>query len=122
MRNTFKATFCEHYGCKPEHFETVVFRLCLHRRARLVAWLLRIFRPDFFNADFTVIRHLGNSSNIVEAMAEIDAYNGNNSTRGNFWHDTLRFRVSGKRLQGLAQKHVPAQPEAHFVKARTRQE
>lgn len=119
---TFKAAFCDHYRCKPEQFETMVFRLCLHRRARLVAWLFPLFHLDFFDADFAVIRHLGNSTNIVEAMAEIDAYTGNNETRGNLWHDTWGFRVSGKRLLGLAQKHIPTQPEAHYVRARPRPE
>lgn len=108
MQVSFKHAFCQHYGCKPEEFESLVFRKCLHRRARPFAWLFRIFQADAFGADYHAIRQVGETTNLMEAMVEIDSYA--QSRKGRV-RDFFRMRVSGKRLLRLAQKFLPPHPE-----------
>jgi hypothetical protein len=108
MQISFKQAFCDHYGCKPEEFESLVFGKCMHRRARPFVWLIRMFRPDSFGADFHVIRQVGETTNLMEAMVEIDSYaQGRKGRVGDFF----RVRISGKRLLRVAQKFLPQHPE-----------
>lgn len=108
MQISLKQAFCQHYSCKPEEFEPLVFKRCLHFRARPLVWLIRLLRPGSFGADFHVIRQVGETTNLMEAMVEIDSYaQGRKSRSGDFF----RPRISGKRLLRLAQKFLPPHPE-----------
>ena len=66
---SFQELFCERVGCSRSEFEVKVFQKCLYRHAKPFASVLRLFRPDLFDADFKFIRFLAEATDLREANA-----------------------------------------------------
>lgn len=111
--STFKARFCRLHQCAVEEFEERVFRLCLHRRARLFARFARLDRPGFFGWDWDLayIRAVANVCSSEEAVAEINSFLYYHPPEGPF-KSLLRIRISGRRLMGLVKSVFDVQEEA----------
>lgn len=97
----FKTAYCTAHACPPEHFGGRVFRAVLHRRVLPAAVVLRMLNPDFFQADFELIRAAGeatNSNQLEEYLQEyrLDSCHLHWARRRGF------LRVSTRRLRRLA--------------------
>ena len=66
--------FCEEHGCPTAEFEERAFRACLYWRARILAPLIRLIWPGYFNPDFEFIRYLAETPGRRDAMNELAAY------------------------------------------------
>ena len=97
-----QTAFCERYGCVPEEFEAKVFWRCLHRHALPVARVIWLCNREFFNPDLQAIRLLGSARSARELLAEVNSFRDDYPSRSRFLRESLRIRISGKRLLRLA--------------------
>jgi hypothetical protein len=98
------ALFCEEHGCAPAEFEERAFRACLYWRARILAPLIRLVWPNYFNTDFEFIRYLAETPGRRDAMNELAAYEEANDARGGFARRVLRIRVSSRKTSLLIER------------------
>jgi hypothetical protein len=99
---TFAEKFCAQRKIPPEAFEPTVLRLALRSVARLLAPLLNLNR-DYFTADREFIRCVGRISRRQEFEAEALDFALDSNGR-DFWHRTLKLRVSRRRLRHLVRE------------------
>jgi len=99
---SFKALFCKFLDCSPAQFEERVFRQSLYLHARLVAPLIRVLRPDFFERDFWFIRTLGETTDSPEANGTAARFRDMSRASHRPVHDGLAIRVSGRKAVKLA--------------------
>jgi len=98
------ALFCEEHGCAPPEFEERAFRACLYWRARLLAPLIRLIWPSYFNTDFEFIRYLAETPGRRDAMNELAGYVEANDARGGFARRVLRIRISSRKTSVLIER------------------
>ena len=98
----FMSLFCEEFHCPPSEFEERAFRTCLYWRARVLAPLIRIIGPRYFDRDFALIRYLAKTPGWRDAMNELSAYMEANDTKGGFARKILRIRISARKVGQLA--------------------
>lgn len=96
--DTFREAYCAAHRCSPEQFGWAVFRRCLHRHALLVAPILRLGDPTFFQADFEVITAIGRATSQLELQVLIDEFENRRVVERDLLHATLRIRLSNFRL------------------------
>lgn len=97
----FRAAFCRDKGCPIDAFERAVFWRCLYPHAVLVAWIILLVRPQFFQNDFKTIRQLGILRRRDEVRNELDSLSYENRQHGGALRNVFKIRVSGKRLMRL---------------------
>jgi hypothetical protein len=102
MPRNVKAGFCERYGCAPDEFERRVFWRCLYRHALPLAGVIWACNPEFFKTDLQAIRLIGTATSAREVLAEVNSLRDDPRTRSRFLRESLRIRISGKRLLRLA--------------------
>jgi hypothetical protein len=95
---SFKERFCAASSCRADQFDHRLFWQCLHRRALPFAWLLKLVHRGFFSLDLALIQEAGNIDNLDDLRNLIGGYREDCVVRGNFIHEKLRMRVSGRRL------------------------
>ena len=93
--------FCEEHHCPPSEFEERAFRACLYWRARILAPLIRIIQPGYFDPDFALIRYLAETPGRRDAMNELAAFVEANNARGGFARKILRIRISARKTSQL---------------------
>jgi hypothetical protein len=98
------ALFCEELGCPTAEFEERAFRACLYWRARLLAPLIRLIWPAYFDTDFALIRYLAETPGRRDAMNELAAYIEVNDARGGFARKILRIRISSRKTSLLIER------------------
>lgn len=96
--------FCEEHHCPPAEFEERAFRACLYWRARILAPLIRLIWPGYFDTDFELIRYLAETPGRRDAMNELAAYMEVNDTRGSFARRVLRIRISSRTTSRLIER------------------
>lgn len=84
-----------------DQFEKEVLGRALTRRARLLRPLVAFFHPEAFHAEKTLVRQAGDKIDFEDIRLDIDFYQHKNVV-DSFLRSTLRFRISGIRLQRLA--------------------
>ena len=99
---TVESLFCARYSCSSSDFSVRAFRICCYWRARLIAPLLSLFSPDFFQPDFEFIRQLGMASNMQDVKAASSAFEDANRWPRTFLRTRLKLRVSGQKGIRLA--------------------
>jgi hypothetical protein len=99
----FRQAFCEARQCDQEQFVELVFRECLYRHARPVAWSLTLLKPLIFEADLAMIKAIGQASSVAEIRNEVDLHRYYAPPTG-LLRRRLKVRVSGKRVVNLAAK------------------
>ena len=82
-------------------FEERALQKCLCWRARLLAPLIRIIQPRFFEPDFALIRYLGTTLGRRNAINELAAYIETIKARGGFARKFLGFRISARKTSDL---------------------
>ena len=110
---TFQELFCERYCVHPDKFASAVFWHCLHRRAWLIAPFVRYLTPEFFAADYDLIRDMGRLTR-ARALADdlADFYSHPNNV--GFARRRLKVRLSVRRVTKLVH-HVFAAANAADV-------
>ncbi|MEI7730011.1 MAG: hypothetical protein WCO56_10595 [Verrucomicrobiota bacterium] len=98
---TFKARFCAHTGCKPNHFEARVLMDCRHRSAWVPHLFMVMANPLLFQEDVHLIRALGQTTDLMEFQQELDGFRQQYPIRG-FWRKRMNVRVSNRLLLQLA--------------------
>lgn len=103
---SFRESFCEKYRCPTERYVLLATRKCLPWRVRLLRPFILLLHPEHFQMDFEFVERAGNALNWSELNGAIGAFDGNNRLRGGFYRNTLKLRVSGKRLSRLVRRVV----------------
>ena len=99
-----KALFCERFKCPPSEFEERALRHCLYPHAGMIAPLLRLLKPGFFERDRAFIEEFGRAQNWPAMMEEIAAFRYQDAFEQLFTRKKLRLRVSGRKASQLADK------------------
>lgn len=107
MPLNFRDAYCQKYGCTPEAFEKRLFWHSLHTLAKPIAPLVLMLNRDFFQPDFEAIKHLGNSTNRLNFVSELDAFFYQNRTSKSAFRGLLKLRISGKKLMAMYQDVWP---------------
>jgi hypothetical protein len=90
----------------------MVFRKCLYFHARLLAPLLRLIKPDYFERDLRFAHYFGNATDWRQATFEIQSFCYEDHIQPSFARTTLRLRVSGRKANEVVLKFFPlAGPE-----------
>jgi len=100
----FKTLFCEQFNCSPDDYEEKAFKTLLYFHARPLAPIIRILKPDFFQADFKFIRYLGESEDYREAADSIADFRESNMRRCGILRKNFKIRVSGGASGRLVRK------------------
>jgi len=108
---TLKNLFCGRFNCKPEEFEERAFQECLPFHARILAPLIRMAAPRFFDRDFQLIRHMGETKAWRDARTEIVAFLDERRLAYSFLRFGLRLRVSGRKATALAHGLLPREKD-----------
>jgi hypothetical protein len=95
---SFKERFCAAHHFPLEQFQRRLFWQCLHRRAWPFAGLLGLVHRQFFSLDQALIQEAGDVDNLDDLRNLIGGYREDCVVRGNFLHEHLRMRISGRRL------------------------
>ena len=102
----FADRFCEQHGVPREQYAQAIFKRALYRRARLVAWLLPIFKRDYFAADFDLIYQVEHIRRLRDFNTEAERFHEHSSNRG-WLRRRLLIRVSTSRLKNLIKATLP---------------
>jgi hypothetical protein len=97
-----KSLFCERLQCPPSEFEKRAFQKCLYFHARVIAPLLRLFDPGWFERDLQFIRDLGNAKSWPQVIAELDAFRYREHLQPVYARSKWRLRVSARKANKLA--------------------
>lgn len=103
-REQFKKRFCELFRCPESEFEKRALNKCLYLHARCLAPVLRRVYPKLFENDLEMIRYLGQTTGLREAIQETHSFHDQNASRREFMRKTLRLRASGRKAGGLARR------------------
>jgi hypothetical protein len=99
----FRAAYCHLRGIEPEKFERKVLKEVMFPHARIALFWARILNADAFHAEESLVRQAGSKVSLEEVKSDIDFYQ-HKSVVGSFVRGTLKFRVSGIRLQRLTRE------------------
>lgn len=103
---TLRERFCADIGCAPAEFEGEIFRRCLRRRARILAWCFGGLGSKVFAPDLELIHRAGESVSIEEVRRALDDHWGN-PANDHWLRRKLGARVSSQRLRWIASHYVP---------------
>lgn len=95
--------YCEHSGLPPDQFHRAVLRRTLYPHARLLAPLIRFFKPSFFVADYDFVEGVGRVVNRRTFRLEVGDFQSCLENR-RFSRRVLRLRVSVGRMAGLVER------------------
>lgn len=104
---TFAECFCARHGVPREGYARAVFARALYRRARPVAWLLPVFRRDYFEADFDLIHEIEWLRRAGDFEREVERFYEHPRNRGCL-RQGLRLRISTHRLKRLVRETLRA--------------
>jgi hypothetical protein len=96
---TFRELYCEQRQIGSEQYEADLVKRCLHRRARLVYWLLGMNR-EYTSPDYDFVRSVGELQSRRQFRDEAAEYFYHPGNSG-FLRKVLRLRVSSHRLQAI---------------------
>ena len=87
-----------------------MFRLCLHPRAWLFLPVLGLVAPEYFSADYDLIRDVGRLTRANGLAEELADYRWHPRNRS-FLRQQLRIRLSVRRLTREVHRLLPATPD-----------
>ena len=94
---TFGEIFCERYHLPPENYIPEMLQRTLYPRARMVAPVIRLFVPGFFDADRDFVRGVGLIRRVGDLGDEVTEFHLHPRNRG-FLRRALKIRVSCQRV------------------------
>ncbi len=104
---TLKEIYCAETGCSDVRFAHRVFWSCLHGRARALAPLASMFRPDYFEPDRELIEAAGRARTMDQLDEEIRDYVADHRNLA-WWRRRGKIRLSTRRLRSLARHALAA--------------
>ena len=99
----FRTAYCKVYDCSVDEFEPRVLRQTLFWHARFLRALVRPMRPESFFAEYLLIKQAGDKILISDVRGDVDFYQ-HKYVNGFMMRESLKVRVSGRRLIGLARR------------------
>ena len=106
VASTFKELFCAGQKIEPEAYAAAVFARTLYPHARPWVPLFRTLNSNYFAADMDLIRATGTLRRCRDFPDEVLDFNHHPANQG-FYRQTLRIRVSAKRLKALLRETLP---------------
>ena len=106
----FQELFCEHFGCSSAQYEKRALNLLLYSHARILAPLVRVFKPGLFAPDLKFIRRLGQAHDMREATHDLLDFKDASGGRSDPWRGILRLRVSGRKAGRVARELLNSKP------------
>jgi hypothetical protein len=97
---TFGEIFCERHNLPPESYIPEMLQRTLYPRARMVAPVIRLFAPGFFDADRDFVRAVGLIRRMEDLGDEVTEFHLHPRNRG-FLRRALKIRVSCQRMSGV---------------------
>ncbi len=110
---TFAELYCQKHGISPQRYVSSMFWRCLHRRTWLFVPILKLFSPDYFSADYDLIRDVGRltrADGLTEDLADFHTHPRNFG----FARHRLRLRVSVRRVTKEVHRMLPGRAAATF--------
>ena len=99
----FKQAVCQQYGIEEENYAAFVLSRSLFPRVRFVRPIIQFFYPHYLFNEKRLVEKIAKAVSMREIQAEVDFYQHKHVV--NFlWKETFRFRLSGMRLMGFANK------------------
>jgi hypothetical protein len=111
---TFKALFCERFGCPDSEYEERALKACLYTHTLCLAPALGLFKSNLFAEDFSFVGHLGRTTEWQKAKLEVLRFQDSNHSGGFLWRfirTCLRVRASGRKASVLAGKLFAREPD-----------
>lgn len=99
-----------------ERFERALLREALYPAARRLRFLLALI-PGYFEPDLIFIRHVGRLRRAEDFRYEEIDFNQDRANRG-FLRDTLRLRVSTRRLHHRVRETLGPHPPTSVLRGR----
>ncbi|MCI0540495.1 MAG: hypothetical protein L0Z50_35280 [Verrucomicrobiales bacterium] len=84
--------------CVAEKFVSDLFPRAIYRRSLPVTLLVWWLYPDFFKAEFDLLRELAVVTTRDGFRKEVEEYRYDVRRQASWWKNTLRLRISGQRL------------------------
>jgi hypothetical protein len=100
----FKTAYCKRSKCPGEAFEKRLLRECLAPHVRPLAFVIRLFRRDFFRWDVEFLRRVGQARAVDAIALDVEVLRQDSRLRRGFLRGILRVRISSRRLTRLAQE------------------
>lgn len=110
---TFAELYCQKHGVSPNRYVASMFWRCLHRRTWLCVPILKLFSPDYFSADYDLIRDVGRltrADGLTEDLADFHTHPRNSG----FARHRLRLRVSVRRVTKEVHRVLPGRAAPTF--------
>jgi hypothetical protein len=104
--SSFAEIYCARHQVPPADFEIAVLLRVLPPHARLLAPLCQLFNRHHFAADIDLIRAVGRLNRLRHFSDEASEFKHHPANCG-FWHNSMRVRVSTKRLRQLCKTTLP---------------
>jgi hypothetical protein len=95
---TFKAAFCECFGCPDEAFGPKLFWRCLDPGRRPLAWLVRRLASGFFRADLEYLERAGETTTWFGLWTLANDIRDDAQLNYGLLRKGLHLRISGIRL------------------------
>ena len=97
---TFAELHCRRYNLPRERYARDMLSRCLYPHARLLAPLVAMIDPDYFDPDTDFLNGVGDIRRVGELREEFSAFARHPENRG-FLRHSLRLRVSGLKLRTI---------------------
>ena len=110
---TFTELYCQRYRVRTERYVRSMFWRCLHPRTWLLVPFLKLIAPDYFAADYDLIRNVGrltHAGGLTEDLADFHTHPLN----GSFARRRLRLRLSVRRVTKQVHRLLPGRAQAVF--------
>lgn len=104
----FRSAFARTFSRSPESFEREVFVRCVPPWYRPVAWAIIRWVPAWFSQDWQVLQDVARATSLEEVRVLSGDFRGGIRHRRSLIRDRIGFRVSGRRLMGLARQVLAA--------------
>lgn len=98
----FRDLFCERFVCKPEKFESKLFREAMNPDLKLLAVAIGCVHPGLFEKDFEYIRRVAYAESKAEILAIVNRLPYDPEFNRGALRGIFRLRISGRRLVQLA--------------------
>ena len=95
---SFKAAFCDCFGCPPEAFQETLLRKCVRPPLRPVAALVRLLSPGFFGEDLEYLARVGQTTTWLEFQTLANGIREDLVLNDGLLRKDLHLRISGSRL------------------------
>lgn len=104
--SNFRERFCAQRHCPKDQFVQRAFWRTLYPHARLVAPVILLLRPGFFEADRSLIESAGEATDMRRIREDVRDFFWDSNNRG-WLRRRLNIRVSGQKLRNLAHEFLP---------------